>query len=48
MSSRKAREIAGDKTICLPIEDGVEYEDLVQNPKEGDSLWVTGQRKLSG
>lgn len=34
MSSRKARGIAGDKTICLPIEDGVEYEELVQNPKE--------------
>ena len=34
MSPRKARGIAGDKTICLPIEEGVEYEDLVQKPKE--------------
>lgn len=34
MSSRKARGIAGDKTVCLPIEEGVEYEDLVQKPEE--------------
>lgn len=34
MSSRKERGIAGDKTICLPIEEGVEYEDLVRSPKE--------------
>lgn len=34
MSSKKARGIAGDKTICLPIEDGIEYDDLVKNPDE--------------
>ncbi len=34
MSPRKSRGIAGDKTICLPIEEGVQYEDLVQKPKE--------------
>ena len=34
MSSRKERGIVGDKTICLPIEEGVEYEDLVRSPKE--------------
>jgi hypothetical protein len=32
MSSKKVRGIAGDKTICLPIEDGIEYEDFVKNP----------------
>ena len=34
MSPRKARGVAGDKTICLPIEDGIKYEDLVKNPHE--------------
>jgi hypothetical protein len=34
MSSKKARGIGGDKTICLPIEDGIEYDDLVKNPDE--------------
>jgi len=26
MSSKKARGIAGEKTICLPIEEGIEYK----------------------
>lgn len=34
MSSKKARGIAGDKTICLPIEEGIEYDKLVQAPHE--------------
>ena len=34
MSSKKARGIAGDKTICLPIEDGIKYDDLVKNSHE--------------
>jgi hypothetical protein len=34
MSPRKARGVAGDKTICLPIEDGIKYEDLVKNSHE--------------
>jgi hypothetical protein len=34
MSPRKARGVPGDKTICLPIEDGIKYEDLVKNPHE--------------
>jgi len=32
MSPKKARGIAGDKTICLPIEEG--YENLVKNQQE--------------
>lgn len=34
MSPKKARGIAGDKTICLPIEEGIEYENLVKNQQE--------------
>lgn len=34
MSSKKTRGIAGDKTICLPIEEGIEYDVLVQSPHE--------------
>ena len=32
MPLRKKRGMAGDKTICLPIEEGIEYDLLVQNP----------------
>jgi hypothetical protein len=31
MPLRKKRGMAGDKTICLPIEEGIEYDLLVQN-----------------
>ncbi|NEP54858.1 MAG: hypothetical protein F6K65_41175 [Moorea sp. SIO3C2] len=31
MSKRKKRGIAGDKTICLPIADDIEYEQLVED-----------------
>ena len=31
---RKARGKAGDKTICLPIDSGVDYEKLVEDEKE--------------
>ena len=34
MSPKKPRGIAGDKTICLPIEEGIEYEHLVKNQQE--------------
>jgi hypothetical protein len=34
MSPKKARGIAGDKTICLPIEEGIEYENLVKDQQE--------------
>ena len=34
MSPKKARGIAGDKTICLPIEEGIEYEKLVKDQQE--------------
>ncbi len=34
MSPKKVRGIAGDKTICLPIEEGIEYENLVKNQQE--------------
>jgi hypothetical protein len=34
MSPKKAKGIAGDKTICPPIEDGIKYEELVQNPDD--------------
>ncbi len=30
MAKRKRRGKAGDKTICLPIEEGVNYEKLVE------------------
>ena len=32
MPLRKKRGMAGDKTICLPIEEGIEYDLLLQNP----------------
>lgn len=31
MSTHKQRGTAGDKTICLPIESGIDYEHLVQD-----------------
>lgn len=31
MATRKKRGQAGDKTICLPIEDGIDYDALVKN-----------------
>ena len=31
MATVKKRGIAGDKTICLPISDGVDYEQLVED-----------------
>lgn len=31
MAKRKQREIAGDKTICLPIADEIDYEQLVED-----------------
>ena len=31
MKERKQRTTAGDKTICLPIQEGVEYEQLVED-----------------
>jgi hypothetical protein len=33
MGQRKPRTIAGDKTICLPIPEGQEYEALVRDTK---------------
>lgn len=31
VKQRRKRGIAGDKTICLPIEDGLDYPTLVEN-----------------
>lgn len=31
MATRKRRGTAGDKTICLPIAEGLDYEQLVEN-----------------
>jgi len=31
MRERKQRTTAGDKTICLPIGEGIDYEELVNN-----------------
>jgi hypothetical protein len=31
MSERKKRGTAGDKTICLPIAEGIDYEQLVKD-----------------
>lgn len=31
MAERRERGIAGDKTICLPIAEGIDYEQLVQD-----------------
>lgn len=33
MAERKKRTIAGDKTICLPIEAGMNYDPLVKDTK---------------
>ncbi|NET39508.1 MAG: hypothetical protein F6K19_47360 [Cyanothece sp. SIO1E1] len=30
MAKRKQRGMAGDKTICLPIAEGIDYEQLVE------------------
>ncbi len=34
MEKRRPRETAGDKTICLPIDSGIDYESLVENERE--------------
>ena len=34
MEKRRPRGKAGDKTICLPIDEGIDYESLVENEKE--------------
>jgi hypothetical protein len=31
MAERKQRTTAGDKTICLPIAEGIDYEELVKD-----------------
>jgi hypothetical protein len=31
MTERKNRGKAGDKTICLPIKEGINYTELVEN-----------------
>lgn len=31
MVERKQRTTAGDKTICLPIAEDIDYEELVQD-----------------
>ncbi len=33
MAERKKRSIAGDKTLCLPIETDMEYDTLVEATK---------------
>jgi hypothetical protein len=42
MAERKQRGKAGDKTICLPIEEGVNYNELVEN-REGYRAYLDGQ-----
>ena len=34
MEKRRPRGTAGDKTICLPIDSGIEYEKLVEDERE--------------
>jgi hypothetical protein len=34
MEKRRPRGTAGDKTICLPIDEGIDYESLVENERE--------------
>jgi hypothetical protein len=31
MAPMKKRGITGDKTICLPIQEGINYSELVEN-----------------
>ncbi|MGI0495553.1 hypothetical protein ACN4EG_27570 [Alkalinema pantanalense CENA528] len=33
MTERKKRGIAGDKTICLPLTEGTDYDELVDDTK---------------
>ena len=34
MEKRRPRGTAGDKTICLPIDKGIDYESLVEKERE--------------
>ncbi len=34
MEKRRPRGTAGDKTICLPIDSGIDYESLVENERD--------------
>ena len=42
MATRKKRGQAGDKTICLPIEDGMDYDALV-NDREAYRTYLNTQ-----
>jgi hypothetical protein len=42
MAHRKQRGIAGDKTICLPIADDIDYTQLVEN-RESYRAYLNGQ-----
>lgn len=44
MAERKKRGIAGDKTICLPVEEGLDYEKLVKD-REAYRTYLEGQIK---
>jgi hypothetical protein len=34
MKKRRPKGKAGDKTICLPIDEGIDYESLVENERD--------------
>ena len=42
MATRKKRGQAGDKTICLPIEDGTDYDAFVQD-REAYRVYLNSQ-----
>jgi hypothetical protein len=42
MAKRKKRGKAGDKTICLPIEEGINYAELVED-REAYRKYLDGQ-----
>ena len=42
MAKRKKRGKAGDKTICLPVEEGVNYAELVED-REAYREYLNGQ-----
>jgi hypothetical protein len=42
MSDRKKRGTAGDKTICLPIAEGIDYDQLVKDTP-GFRAYLDGQ-----
>lgn len=42
MAIRRKRGIAGDKTICLPIDDGINYSELVAD-REAYRRYLNGQ-----